>query len=125
MTSIQETKYEHPVRIKLEQVSTFLPKHFGAKVEQIEPVGKGLWSQAFFFRRTDTDYVLRFGDDGESYDKDRISSKYSSDNLPIPPVTEIGTALGYHFAISERRVGTMIEELGQNEIETLEDIEIE
>ena len=73
MTSIQETKYEHPVRIKLEQVSTFLPKHFGAKVEQIEPVGKGLWSQAFFFRRTDTDYVLRFGDDGESYDKDSES----------------------------------------------------
>lgn len=119
MTSTQETKYEHPVRIKLEQVSTFLAKHLAAKVERTEPVGKGLWSQAFFFRQANADYVLRFGNESESYEKDRISAKYSSDNLPIPPVTEIGTALGYHFAISERRTGTMIEELGQDEIESL------
>lgn len=119
MTAIPEIKYEHPVTIQLEQVSTFLAKHLGTKVEDIEPVGKGLWSQAFFFHKANVDYVLRFGNESESYEKDRISSKYSSGNLPIPPVTEIGTALGYHFAISERRAGTMIDELGQNEIENV------
>lgn len=119
MTSTPQTKYEHPVRIQFEQVGAFLAKHFGAEVTHIEPVGKGLWSQAFFFRRADTDYVLRFGNEGESYEKDRISSKYSSDNLPIPIITEIGTALDYHFAISERCDGRMIDELREYEIENI------
>ncbi len=108
-----------PKNIQIEQAIEFLTEHFGKDVTNVEVVGKGLWSQSFFFRRANIDYVLRFGNEGESYEKDRIASKYSSNKLPIPAITEIGTALGLHFAISERASGTMIDELGQSEMEKI------
>lgn len=108
-----------PKNIQIEQAVEFLTEHFGKDITNVEVVGKGLWSQSFFFRRADIDYVLRFGNEGESYEKDWIASKYSSNKLPIPAITEIGTALGLHFAISERASGTMIDELGQSEMEKI------
>ncbi len=106
-------------KIKIEQAIEFLTAHFGKDIANVEVVGKGLWSQSFFFRRANTDYVLRFGNEGESYEKDRIAYKYSSNKLPVPDVTETGTALGFHFAISERASGTMIDELEQSEMEKI------
>lgn len=106
-------------KIKIEQATEFLTAHFGKDITNVEVVGKGLWSQSFFFRRANADYVLRFGNEGESYEKDRIASKYSSNKLPIPTITETGTALGLHFAISERASGTMIDELEQNEMDKM------
>lgn len=111
--------YEHPVKIKLEQVKTFLAKHFGAEVTKVEEVGRGMWSKAFFFRRAGKDYVIRFGKEDESYKKDQIATKYSSEKLPVPTVTEVGIDLEYYFAISERFDGTMISELSQNEMEKM------
>ena len=108
-----------PKKIQIEQAIEFLTAHFGKDVVDVEIVGKGLWSQSFFFRRANADYVLRFGNEGESYEKDRIASKYSSNNLPIPTITETGTALGLYFAISERASGTMIDELEQNEMDKM------
>lgn len=111
--------YEHPVGVKFEHASAFLEQHFGKGVSNVEPVGKGLWSQAFFFTHANVDYVLRFGNESESYEKDEIATRYSSEALPIPNVTEIGTVDKHHFAISERRPGTMIDELSESEIESL------
>ena len=111
--------YSHPVAIRFEQVKEFLSAHFEGGATDVEPVGRGLWSRAFFFRRAGNDYVIRFGNEGEPYEKDRIASKYSSEKMLIPTVIEIGAALGYHFAISERLAGTMIDELRPSEMEKI------
>lgn len=111
--------FEHPVKINLKQANEFLISHFGEEIIGVEPVGRGLWSQAFFFRRANNDYVLRFGNEGESYEKDRIVSRYSSEKLLIPVVVEIGNVLGHYFAISKRSYGTMIDELKQGEMEKI------
>lgn len=111
--------FEHPVKISLKEVKEFIATHFGEGVTGVEPVGRGLWSQAFFFCNANNDYVLRFGNEAESYEKDRIASRYSSEKLLIPTVIEIGTALGYYFAISKRSYGIMIDELKSDKMEEI------
>ena len=115
----KSTAYNHPVAIRFDQAKEFLSTHFSDEVTNAEPVGRGLWSQAFFFRHADNDYVIRFGNEDESYEKDRIASKYSSEKLSIPTITEVGIALEHHFAISKRSAGIMIDELGQKEMEKI------
>lgn len=115
----ESKKYKHPVGVKIEQAKTFLEQHFGKDVSNVESVGKGLWSQAFFFTHSSADYVLRFGNESEPYEKDQVAIRYSCEALPVPPVTEIGTADKHHYAISERRAGTMIDELSESQIKAL------
>lgn len=103
-------------KVQIDQVSEFLTTRFNEEITNIEVIGKGLWSQSFFFRRANTDYVIRFGSESESYEKDKIASKYSSNNLPIPNITEIGTGLGLYFAISERANGIMVDEVEKADI---------
>lgn len=121
MNEIEQPKpsYEHPVSIKLEQAESFLKDHLGQGVSGVEPIGKGLWSQAFYFDRGGADYVVRFGNEAEPYEKDRLATKYSSEKLPIPNITETGTVAGHYFAISERRTGAMIDDMSGEEIAAL------
>jgi hypothetical protein len=42
----------------------FLADRFGGEAGDITPLGAGVWSQAFAFRRLDRDYVIRFGAHG-------------------------------------------------------------
>jgi hygromycin-B 4-O-kinase len=108
-TKTQEQPMPEP--LEASQVKVFLTQHFGEEVSETAPLGKGEWSQAFSFRRSECDYVVRFGAYGEDYAKDRLIAAFASPDLPIPPVYEVGQAFGLHFAVSARAFGEMLDGL--------------
>ncbi len=88
----------------LERVSGFLEGRFGGAVGLV-PLARGEWSQAFAFRSGGRELVLRLGSYVEDYQQDRIATSFSSANLPVPDVIEVGEALGGAYAISDRAFG--------------------
>lgn len=99
--------------LEITEVENFLHTHFSQKVSDVAPLGKGEWSQAFSFRNLDNDCVIRFGLYSDDFKKDQIAAAYTTPDLPIPQVTEIGQALGRSFAISERAFGNMLDGLDE------------
>jgi hypothetical protein len=68
----------------------FLTARFGHDVSVVSPIGQGEWSRAYAFRRAGAEYIVRFSALDEDFRKDRIAAGYSSRDLPIPVVVEIG-----------------------------------
>ncbi len=93
------------------QAEAFLVARFGPDVSDVAPIGRGEWSRGYAFRCGGADYVARFGAYLEDFAKDRLATRFASPGLPIPAVTEIGQALGGHYAISERAFGAYLDGL--------------
>jgi hygromycin-B 4-O-kinase len=100
-------------------VEAFLAARFGGDAGGVVPLGMGVWSQAFAFRRAGYDYVIRFGAHQEDFAKDRLAARYASPALPIPRVVELGEAFGGYYAISERVFGTYIDDAGEAQMRAL------
>ncbi len=93
------------------EVQAFIDHHFGERAGEITRLSGGDWSQAYALSVDGRQVVARFGAYGEDYEKDRAMAEWSSNELPIPRVLEIGhTGHGY-FAISERKPGDFLDEL--------------
>lgn len=103
--------HAHAATLETSQVEAFLAGHFGRECGGVASVGSGWWSQAFSFRHEGDDYVIRFGAYDEDFKKDRFVARYTTPDLPIPRVREIGQAFGGHFVISERVFGRMLDAL--------------
>ncbi len=97
----------------LSQVQAFLEGHLGAEVSDLELLRGGDWSQAFGFRASDRDLVIRFGHFVEDFKKDRAAGKNSSLDLPIPAVFEIGEELDHYYCLSRQVFGEMIDNLDE------------
>jgi aminoglycoside phosphotransferase (APT) family kinase protein len=102
----------------LEQVRAFLDAHHGKAVDGIEPLGGGFWSSAYGYRVDDLDLVLRLGRHREWFETDRAAMAYSSPELPVPDVLDIGDAFDGSYAISVRRYGRFLETVMPHEAET-------
>ncbi|MGI8417116.1 MAG: phosphotransferase family protein [Nakamurella sp.] len=97
--------------IDADAAARFLTDHLGHPVDNVQEVGAGAWSNCFGFTDLDTEYVVRFGNHVDDYQKDRAASAFSSPRLPIPVVTEVGSAFNGYFAISTRAYGEPLESL--------------
>lgn len=122
--------------------AAFLRARFGEGAGEVEPVGQGEWSQAYFFRqRADARgsagaalpagrYVVRFSALLEDFAKDRRAMRYAGPSLPIPRVVEIGETggagtvtttgpLSGYYAVSERFDGVYIDGVGEAQMRAL------
>jgi hygromycin-B 4-O-kinase len=99
--------------LDIDQVRAFLDARYEGHAEGVEQAGRGEWSIAYGFRLDQTDYVIRFGNEREDFEKDRRASAYASAALPIPRVVEIGDAFGGSYAISTRAFGEHLDALGE------------
>jgi hygromycin-B 4-O-kinase len=97
-------------------LTPFLTRQFQAEITGIEPVRGGEWSQAFFFSAKGQGKVIRFSEFDEDFKKDRFAARFSSPNLPVPQIEEIGEAFGLFFAISPRVGGKMIDQFSATEM---------
>lgn len=95
--------------ISLQQAKDFLAKHTRGRAESIELIGAGAWSQCFGFRMGEQDLAIRFGRHLDDFQKDQRVSVYSSAALPIPIVSEIGSAFDGYYAIATRVYGMPLE----------------
>ena len=101
------------------RVESFLATRFGSDSSDVAPLGMGVWSKAFAFRREGQDYVIRFGAHQEDFAKDRLAARYAGPALPIPRVIELGEAFGGYYAISERVFGGYIDDVGEAQMRAL------
>jgi hygromycin-B 4-O-kinase len=104
------------VSVDLVQGEMFLAARFGGDGSDVAPLGSGVWSKAFAFRRAGCDYVIRFGAHQEDFAKDRLAARYASPALPIPRVVELGEAFGGYYAISERLFGGYIDDVDETQM---------
>jgi len=100
-------------------VVEFLRAHHGVEPEKFEMLHGGFWSAAYGYRIGDEDLVLRLNDGPDGFRADEIAMCYSSAALPVPEVLTIGEGFGRWFAISRRRRGRFLEEIGPDEADAL------
>lgn len=96
-------------------VVAFLRAHHGADPIDLEPLGGGFWSAAYGYRIGDDELVLRINDGPDGFRADELAMRYGSSALPVPEVLAIGEGFGRWFAISRRRRGRFLEEVGPDE----------
>ena len=91
-------------------LQTVLTMRFGRRLERLEPLAEGAWSQAWAVRQGARELVVRWSELEEDFRSDERASGYASAALPVPRMLEIGPALGGWYAITERRHGTVLED---------------
>ena len=98
-------------------VHEFLSQHVGRGVTDISrTVHQGEWSQAFQYRDGNSERIVRFSELDEDFRKDRFAYIFSSSQLPIPQILDIGEAYGGYYAISVKADGDPIDNLGQSDV---------
>jgi aminoglycoside phosphotransferase (APT) family kinase protein len=97
-------------RVAESQARDFLAGKYGA-VEELEPLGGGAWSSAYSFSHAGRALVVRFGPDKDWFEADRAAVSFSSPELPVPEVLEVGDAFGGAYAVSVRSYGTNLEDV--------------
>lgn len=98
------------------QARDFLAGKYGA-VGELEPLGGGAWSAAYSFSQAGRILVVRFGPGKDWFEADRAAVSFSSPELPVPGVLEVGDAFGGAYAISVRRYGTFLEDVRPDQSE--------
>lgn len=103
------------MKIDIKKAQDFLAGHLSRGVDNVESVGQGHWSDAFFYGHSGKDYVIRFSDLKGNFEKDKYAMRFSSAKLPVPDILEIGETDGGYFAISQRLHGKFIDNLSKSE----------
>lgn len=101
----------YKTKLEIPKAEEFINTYFKTKGVKLEMVSGGENSQAYFFRVSGKDYVLRVSSNGkEGYIKDNIAyENFSSEGVPIPRVLEIGEIeKGLSFIITERAPGKIL-----------------
>jgi len=80
-----------------------------AAPDSIETIRPGEWSRAYAIRRNGEELVVRFSLYRDDFEKDRAAANWSSEQLPIPPVLELGEAIGVAYAVTPRVRGEFLE----------------
>jgi hygromycin-B 4-O-kinase len=107
-----EDSYGHVQRLYPDDVTAFLRAHLGDGIDAVERIPLGQWSKAFSFhdRARERDFIVRFSQLDEDFRKDQRAMAYTSADLPVPRLVEIGEAFDGFYAISERAFGEVLEE---------------
>lgn len=105
--------------LDVDDVHRFLFNHVGDDVHDVRVLGQGEWSRAYSFRRGASAFVVRFSRWKEDFVKDRLAHRFAAKALPIPRVTNTGTAPGGYFAIAERAYGESFDDFDSSTISDL------
>jgi hygromycin-B 4-O-kinase len=90
---------------------TALQERYGA-VSAFARLAEGLDSEAFGFRRDDTDYVARINRSGRGFEKDAfVQRSFARPGLPVPEIVEIAQLDGPFVCISRRAPGVRLHDL--------------
>jgi hygromycin-B 4-O-kinase len=100
------------------EAQTFIENHFGERASEITRLPGGDWSQAYALTLDGQNVVVRLGVHGEDYRKDQIMAGWSSEELPVPKVIEVGETDYGFFAVSERAEGEFLDQLDNRRMTT-------
>ena len=85
-------------RVVESQARDFLAGKYGP-VGELRPLGGGAWSAAYSFSHAGHALVVRFGPSKEWFEADRAAVSFSSPELPVPRVLEVGDAFDGAYAV--------------------------
>ena len=102
---------QHGLPHRVVEAQRFVTARYGHRASRLRLLGAGEWSQAYAFTLDGRQAVIRFGRHGEDFLKDQVMSAYSSADLPVPAVREIGPAGDGYFAVSDRAPGQLLNDL--------------
>ncbi|HET7016683.1 MAG TPA: phosphotransferase [Streptosporangiaceae bacterium] len=103
-------------RVTESQAREFLAGKYGP-VEELEPLSGGAWSCAYSFSSAGHALVVRFGPSKDWFEADKAAVSFSSPELPVPEVLEVGEAFDGAYAVSVRRYGTYLEDVRPDQSE--------
>lgn len=103
-------------RFEKEVARRFIAERYGEAVGQtLAELGGGDWSRAYSFEWQGQPLVVRFGNHVEDFYKDQMAMRFSSPDMPIPEVLEVGKMHESYYAISRRHEGVFLETLSAEE----------
>jgi hygromycin-B 4-O-kinase len=103
--------------ITASETAQFLQEKYGSGIGDVTQIGEGGWSLAFSFVHDGARKVIRWSDVADNFERDAVAARFTSDSLPVPPITEIGQGMHTFFAISPFVSGTYLEALSTAELE--------
>lgn len=109
----------HKTSIHKEAVVELLSGIYPEGITYVEFIAGGEGSQAFSFKKSGEEFVIRINRHGDSaFHKDQQAYKrFASDVLPIPEILNIGQMQnGYYFAISPKVPDVLVKGLSTSEI---------
>src|SRR5262249_35703204 len=106
--------------VSLDEAQAFLDRYHGFAVDGLEQLSGGSWSAAFGYRAKGDELVARFGGNRDWFETDRRMQEFSSPDMPVPRVRDVGDAMnGTSFAISERAYGQFLEAVEPSQSDAL------
>jgi hygromycin-B 4-O-kinase len=97
--------YEKPT-LEIPQLEVVLSEYFQSTVTEITPLEGGNLSTVFSFVVLDKEYVIKFSDLAEHFEKERfISNLLSSQGIPFPSCHRLGKFQSLDYLISEKISG--------------------
>ena len=100
-------------KVDIKRARAFLANYAGIAISEVAQIGEGAWSRCFGFRRDDQELAIRFGNYVSDFHKDQLAYTYTTPDLPIPQVLDIGPAFDGYYAISTRVHGVPLESLDE------------
>lgn len=97
-------------RLAIAQIADWLANIYDGAVTEIAPISGGFWSAAYTYRVGEDEFVLRLSDMPDGFAIDAAAMQFTTPDLPIPEVLDMGEALGRHYAISRRHRGRFVED---------------
>ncbi len=104
-------------KVSLTETEQFLIDKYGRDVSTVQPLGEGAWSYSFTFLVGDTKNVIRWGNVPDNFERDAFAHTFSTDALPVPPITEMGEANSNFYAVSPFIVGDFLEVISPADLE--------
>jgi hygromycin-B 4-O-kinase len=88
-------------------VEKFANNKLGQNIEGCESIDTGEHAHSFFIYTNEKDYVIKFNDEKESFEKDRYAyNNFHSNNIPIAETIETGKGPNsFYYAILEKCSG--------------------
>jgi hygromycin-B 4-O-kinase len=99
------------------EVEQFLQEKYGSGIADITQIDAGEWSLAFAFVHEGARNVIRWSDVADNFARDAVAARFTSEALPVPPITEFGRGLHKFFAISPFAAGNYLEAVSPAELE--------
>lgn len=110
------TQKPHP---PIAQVAEWLTRRYNGAATDIAPIPGGFWSAAYTFRVGEEPFVLRLSHMPDGFAIDAAAMQFTSPDLPIPEVLDVGETLGHHYAISRRHFGRFLEDVTLEEADAV------
>src|SRR5207244_2770965 len=92
-------------------LTEFLQNRFHLSARNLQPLGAGMFSQAYHFDTDAGAFVLRIGITREAFEKDKLAYERLSQAVQIPRVLAIGEYGAQFYCISDWQQGRTLTDL--------------